>query len=954
MQDCRFFSTLRDPAPSLFLLLLLLLTSVSATAQPPSSWQSVSRSGSTETIEYPALDLTRLALEDEFDEALGKPPRFAVARSLSRSPVRDGAWVDLPNGESFWRVDVDAAEAVSLNFGFQDVFLPEGARLYIYSRAAEDAKTLDRFEVLGPYGPEINENHREFWTPILAASEATIELNVPTRFRDRVSLELVQVSQGYRAFGSAALGYRQSDTVVGPGKTAACTGDDDGKGAGPGGRSGSCNMDVACLAPDDPWNDPRRSVGAYTVGGTDTCTGSLVNNTANDRRMLFMTASHCGVNAGNAASVVVFWNYEWPTCRTPGDPSGTQVNPPDPSQSSSGASFVAGTPNPFSGATCSTASECSDVALLEMDDPADPAFDLFWSGWDRRTTSDATTCGPQGAAGSTDGLCASIHHPGVDEKRITFVEQDFFVDNIANAQGVHWRARWHTDPPVVGGIPAPQPASIPPGVTEPGSSGSPLYTADQRFLGVLSGGPAFCGATGTSLSDLYGQLAHAWEGLGTPATRMRDHLDPLDSGVEFIDGIGVSPFGLASSPSLIAACATDGSVDITLDVSADPDFSDPVTLSASGEPAGATIAFDVNPVLPPGSSTLTVGALGSAAPGAYTLDIDGAAAGQDTQSLAIPFELSDVVPPTAALTAPADGGMNTSLSPIFEWSASTQAAGYLIEVATDAGFGNVVISETVTGTSFQPASPLPSSTQFFWRVTPSNACGTASPSGVFSFTTQPEPGDCPIGTAAQQQFSDDMESGPNGWTLGAGSVQNTWTQITTDSVSGTTSWNADNVDTQSDQRLVSPEIILPGSAELPLTLRFQNRQEIEADAADGACWDAAVLEITTDGGTNWTELSDPRVLFREHDGIVNNFDGGPNPLAGSPAWCGDPRDWEDYVIDLSDFAGETVQLRFRLGTDGSVGDRDGWLIDDVRVESCVIVEEEIFADGFESAPQPPL
>ena len=105
---------------------------------------------------------------------------------------------------------------------------------------------------------------------------------------------------------------------------------------------------------------------------------------------------------------------------------------------------------------------------------------------------------------------------------------------------------------------------------------------------------------------------------------------------------------------------------------------------------------------------------------------------------------------------------------------------------------------------------------------------------------------------------------------------------------------------------------------------------------------------STNAGGSWTELSDPRVLFREHDGIVNDFTGGPNPLAGLPAWCGDPRDWEDYVIDLSDFAGETIQLRFRVGTDGTVGGREGWTIDDVRVESCV--GEDIFADGFESPP----
>lgn len=77
---------------------------------------------------------------------------------------------------------------------------------------------------------------------------------------------------------------------------------------------------------------------------------------------------------------------------------------------------------------------------------------------------------------------------------------------------------------------------IPPSVTEQGSSGSPLYNADRQLVGVLSGGPSVCGSTGTSLRDQYGKLAHAWEGLGTPATRVRDYLDPDSTGAEFIYG----------------------------------------------------------------------------------------------------------------------------------------------------------------------------------------------------------------------------------------------------------------------------------------------------------------------------------------------------------------------------------------------------------------------------------
>ena len=534
--------------------------------------------------------------------------------------------------------------------------------------------------------------------------------------------------------------------------------------------------------------------------------------------------------------------------------------------------------------------------------------------------------------------------PASTKKRITFVEQDYFIDDIAGAQDVHWRARWHTDPPVVAGIPEPQPTSIPPGVTEPGSSGSPLYTAEQRFIGVLSGGPAFCGATGTQLSDLYGQLAHAWEGLGTPSTRMRDYLDPLNTGAEFIDGIGASPFRLAATPASAGACTTDGSLDIVVDVDADAGFSNPVTLSSSGVPAGATSTFSVNPVTPPGSSTLTLGSLGSVTAGSYLLDIEGTASGEDPLNLGVPLEISSIVPPVTGLVTPADGALNVPSTPVFSWSASTEATSYLLEVATDPAFGTIVLSQAVSGTSFEPATALPTSTELFWRVTPSNQCGTADASAVFAFTTIAAPGDCGPGTVAEVHYFDDMESGDNGWThvAGSGFTVDTWEQSTTDANSPVTSWRGLDVDEESDQQLISPPMSVPVSVDA-LTLQYFGRRDME-DGGSG-CYDGGVLEYTTDAGANWQEVTASMLETNPYVGPID--DRYDNPLAGRDAWCG-LQDWTRTVVDLTGLDGQTLQFRYRLATDSSVA-ADDWHIDDVLVQSCRVVEEEIFADGFETA-----
>ena len=75
-----------------------------------------------------------------------------------------------------------------------------------------------------------------------------------------------------------------------------------------------------------------------------------------------------------------------------------------------------------------------------------------------------------------------------------------------------------------------------------------------------------------------------------------------------------------------------------------------------------------------------------------------------------------------------------------------------------------------------------------------------------------------------------------------------------------------------------------------------------------------------------------------------------NPIAGQDAWCGDPRDWSQHVVDLTAYAGQTVNLRFRLATDSSIS-REGWYIDDVRVitPSGCLDNSSIFSDGFESS-----
>jgi subtilisin-like proprotein convertase family protein len=665
------------------------------------------------TTHYGALDLTTIAEQDALREAAGRPMRFAIAHDSSLN-ARDGGTWEVNGDRAIWRLRVQAEDAASLNFGFTRYHLPASARLFIYDNKNHE-------QLAGPYDSSHN-SLGQLWTPIIASTDVMVELDVALSDRGQVDLLLGKINQGYRGFGTASKGYHQPGmSVSGEGKSA-CSPDAI--------RSGSCNMDVACLDSADPWNGPRNSVGAYTMSGTDTCTGSLVNNTSGDRSLLFMTASHCEV-VNNPAAIVVYWKYESPTCRTPGSPaSGTAL--PKPTTTSSGSTFIARTRNPFDSGDCTNGAVCSDNTLVKLSGAADPAWTLFWAGWDHSSTG--AHCVPGSTASSTIGECAGIHHPNVDEKRITFVETDFTLGGIAGGTNTHWHAFWDPTPPILPNIVAPPP-SLPPGVTEPGSSGSPLYNASQRFVGVLSGGPSACGATGANLSDFYGQLSVAWEGEGAPATRMKDHLDPTASGVMFIDGVGMTPFNFSLTPPSLSVCTTSNTATVNLAATYDVGFSGTVALAATGNPVPSTAVFAPPTMTPPtAASVLTLGNLSAVAPGNYSISVTGTS-GADTVTKALPLTIAGALSGSVTLLTPADGATGVATSPTLTWQAMSGAASYTVEVATDSGFTSIVATQAgISGTSYAPTGLNPNVT-YYWHVKPTNGCGDGTVSATFSFTT---------------------------------------------------------------------------------------------------------------------------------------------------------------------------------------------------------------------------
>ncbi|MCS6844022.1 MAG: trypsin-like peptidase domain-containing protein [Caldilineales bacterium] len=663
-------------------------------------------------------------------------------------------------------------------------------------------------------------------------------------------------------------------------------------------QSGSCNVDVVCGAADgfpqvDLWRDQMRAVARLVIGGNTACTGFLVNNTANDGKPYLMTAAHCGVGPATAPSLVAYWNFYNSFCRPPNTPGAGGRGNGSLSQFNTGSFWRAGY-------------GVSDFTLVELDDPIHPAHQPFWAGWDARNLAPASA--------------VTIHHPRAEEMRISFENDPLtvtsYLGSTSPGDGTHLRvADWDL------------------GTTEPGSSGSPLFSPEGRVVGQLHGGFAACG---NDAADWYGRFAASWTGGGTPTSRLRDWLDPLGLGVQVWNGFGGRPdFTLRVTPREQGACLP-ASAAYSVTVQAIGGFTETVTLSAVNLPAGVSPAFSLNPVPPDQTSRLTLGTAG-AAPGRYTFELVGAAASLvHTATVGLNLAASTFGPPT--LISPADGATGLDPMPTFQWQAVPGATGYELQIATDAGFADIVYAATVPAaqTSAQIGEPLARGTTHFWRMAVHNPCGRGPFSPARRFTTQYPPGQCPVGAQLVTLFADDFESGAAGWTSeGSGNTWALWSQRVR---SGAFAYHADTPSTVTDQRLASPAIPLPAT-ELPIYLSFWNYQHMESRGS-GGCFDGGLLEVSTNGGATWQQV-EAGLLTDPYDGPISS--GFNNPLAGRPAWCGDPQDWLESIVDLAPYAGRTIRLRFRVGTDSSVR-REGWTIDDVVVQACQVGGPRIVVD----------
>jgi lysyl endopeptidase len=301
------------------------------------------------------------------------------------------------------------------------------------------------------------------------------------------------------------------------------------------GQSGACNINVLCPQGNN-WV-PERNTVAFIArsNGAALCSGAMIMNTCSTNIPYLLTADHCFQGDGNVAGWRVFFQAWSATCT--------------PSQNSDGVLF--------NGATLRSNWAPSDFCLVELNQVPAANSGIHYAGWARGTNA------------ATSGV--GIHHPSGDVMKIsTYTTPLVREDNPArcnvNPVGqLQWVVQWNQ------------------GVTEGGSSGSPLFDQNHRIVGQLSGGPSACTQSTNCRLDMYGRFDNSWTGGGTNATRLSNWLDPLNTGA-----VTTNTTNIAALQNYTLALAITGANDLICNNGAS------ATYTLTGAPSGANIVWSIS------------------------------------------------------------------------------------------------------------------------------------------------------------------------------------------------------------------------------------------------------------------------------------------------------------------------------------------------------------------------
>ena len=346
---------------------------------------------------------------------------------------KKSAWSIASDGTKVWSIAMESPTATGIRLGLDHVVLPEGATLRVSS-------FTDPAQTVGPYGRAVLVEGERLWTETVFDHVVVLECQVPASVDEKeVFVSVAKIAHLYISFENLVIQ-----------------------------KEGNCHNDITCE--DANWRSTGNSVaGIGSIGNSGVlwCTGTLLNDVAQDNIDYFLTANHCISNQTEASSTEYYWFYQTSTC------NGTPPDPTSVSRTGLGADYLAGR----------SAAQANDFAFLKLRQTTPGG--VTYSGW---------TASHPGSGAAVKG----IHHPDGSYKRISH-------GALTGEDSNFWNMRWSS------------------GVTEPGSSGSPLFNSARQVIGQLWGGYSSC--TLQSGIDDYGRF-------GVTFPLISKWLSPWDSGYQ--------------------------------------------------------------------------------------------------------------------------------------------------------------------------------------------------------------------------------------------------------------------------------------------------------------------------------------------------------------------------------------------------------------------------------------
>ena len=443
-----------------FLILILCLTLVGqASAQISKGgepWSSTSQLKSAEN-----LPLIELPFPEDIDlmadaENLSRQVPYAVAigHEVDINVTEQGRWETIPGKGRICRIRIRSAFATAIHLFFEEYALPEGAELFIYNTGMS--------LVLGAYTSSNNKPSGKLAIQPVPGDEVTIEYFEPEEAAFSPALRISNVGHNYREnILHDVSGYGDSER---------------------------CNKDINCSQAAD-WQTEKRAVCKIlykkSSGNWFICSGALINTTRNDGSPYFLTANHCVSSSTEAESMILYFNYESPTCNGPDG---------DDTQTLSGSSILATTYR-------------LDFSLVELSETPPLSYLPYYAGWD--------------ASEQASDMVVSIHHPKGDVKKFSQYNKSVVTGDFTYLYDYDDSTHWYLDDWSLG-------------ITEGGSSGSPLFNSDHRIVGDLTGASAVSNCT--SSDAYYAKISHSWADYPNNTTQLKYWLDPDSTGQIFIDG----------------------------------------------------------------------------------------------------------------------------------------------------------------------------------------------------------------------------------------------------------------------------------------------------------------------------------------------------------------------------------------------------------------------------------